>query len=147
MISVDIDIDKIDNIGAKTRTGIIKYIKKGADRGFATYLDRMPVDRGNMQQNSYSPEIDGDRVRYGTRNIPYAEAVDEGTAAFQPPVSPLVEWSKRVAGDPGLGYYVALHKIPTEGIEAQHFSRDAIQAQANWYQSHSVQSFLDRELD
>ena len=146
MIGVDVSLDKTDNLGPKTRQAVMDYLEKGADKGFSIYLERMPVDRGNMQQNSYSPTRDGNVIRYGTRDIPYAEAIDEGTDPFQPPLEPLLEWSERVSDGPGLGYYVALHKIPEEGIDAQPFSQPAKEAQERYYQSHSVQTFLDREL-
>lgn len=146
MISIDVDVDLDSEIGYKVNEGVMKYLETGADRGFAEYIERVPVDRGNLQQNSYSPEREGNRVRYGTRDVPYARAIDEGTGPFQPPVQPLVEWARRVAGDPGLGYYVALHKIPEEGIDAQPFSDPAKQMQKSWYASHSPKRFLDRQF-
>ena len=145
VINVSVNVSKIDNMGAKTRAGVLEYLKTGADRGFATYLDRMPVDRGNMQQNSYSPEIDGERVRYGTRNIPYAEAIDEGTPAYTPPLTPLKEWGKRVLGSEEAGVAV-WHKIRERGIDPQPFSQPAREDQLRWYRSHSASEFIDREF-
>lgn len=145
MLNVDVSVDATRNLGPKAREGVMQYLEAGADRGFAEYIQQMPVDRSNMIDNSFSPTRDGDTVRYGTRNIPYAEAQDEGTPPFTPPIKPLLEWGERVAGDRGVGAAV-WQKIRKEGIEPKHFSRAAREAQQDWYASHDAGPFVDRAL-
>lgn len=146
MLNVDVTVDAKSNLGPKTREGILNYLEAGADRGWAEYLDRMPVDRGNMQQNSYSPVRDGNTVRYGTRDIPYAQAQDKGTGPIPNlPITPLLEWGERVGGGRDLGAAVWA-KIREEGIEPKHFSRAAREAQRNWYASRDASPYIEREL-
>ena len=150
VISVDVDIDKTGNLGPKTRQAITKYLKKGADKGMAVSMDHVPVDRGaggGLLSGFFEPEEVGDRVMWGIRDMPHARPIDEGTDPFYPPIEPLLEWSQRVAGDEGLGWYVARHKIPEEGITAQPYIDPGVEAQINWYRSHDIDEFLRRELD
>ena len=147
MFSVKVDVDKMDNVGEKVEEGTNKYLMKGADRGFAEMTDKAPVDRGNLLQNMFSPQKDRGRIVYGVRNVPYARAMEFGTEPFYPPVQPLLEWSERVSGGTGLGWYVARQKIPEEGIDAQPYARPAREKQVDWYRSHSVVDFIERELD
>lgn len=146
MLSVDVSIDKIDNVGVKTREGMTKYFEKGADRGFAEAMDRAPVDRGELMRNMFSPTREKGEIKWGVRDTPYARPMEFGTEPFYPPLEPLLEWSQRVAGDTGLGYYVARVKIPEEGIDAQPYARPGRDAQIRWYRSHSPSDFVDREL-
>lgn len=148
--TVDVDIDKKNNIGPKLREGITEYLKKGADRGLAEASNKVPVDRGaggGLLSQLFTPEVDGERVQWGIRDAPHARPIEFGTDPFRPPIKPLLEWSNRVSGGDGLGFYVALHKIPEEGISEQPFMRPAKEAQINWYRSHSVDAFISRELD
>ena len=86
------------------------------------------------------------QIRWGVRDTPYARPMEEGTAPFHPPLEPLLEWSQRVTGEKGLGYYVALHKIPTEGITAQPYIAPGVRSQVSWYDSHSPKKYIDREF-
>jgi len=72
--------------------------------------------------------------------------MEEGTDPFYPPVKPLIEWSERVTGDPGLGYYVAKHKIPTEGIDAQPYLEPGAEAAVDWFNRNSVSSYIEGEF-
>jgi len=148
-INVEIDIETVSDIGPKTRKGVMRYLRDGADKGHSIALDNAPVDRGTLQQQlaSFTPTIDGDTVRWGVRDVPYARAMEEGTQPFQPPVQPLLEWSERVSGDKGLGWYVATVKIPKEGIDAQPYARPGRDAQVNWYKGHSPTDYIEDELE
>lgn len=149
VINVSVNVSKVDNMGAKTREGVLEYLKTGADKGVAIASDRVPVDRGaggGLLSGIFDPEIINGNVVWGVRGMPHARPIEEGTAPFHPPVRPLVEWAERVAGDPGLGYYVALHKIPEEGIDAQPYIAPGREAQIHWYRSHDASDFIDREL-
>lgn len=146
MLKAEIDIEKVDNFGSKSREGVLEYLQTGADKGFAVATDEAPVDRGELLRNMVQPTREEDRIIWGVRDVPYATAMEFGTGPFQPPVQPLVEWSRRVTGDEALGYYVALEKIPEEGVDEHPFMRPGRNAQVQWYNSHDVDNFVDDEL-
>jgi hypothetical protein len=72
--------------------------------------------------------------------------MEKGTQPFQPPIQPLLEWSERVTGGTGLGWWVATVKIPEEGIEAQPYAKPGAEKQKQWYEANSLGQYLDREL-
>jgi hypothetical protein len=146
MISIDVDVDLEAEIGHKVNEGVMKYLEAGADRGFAEATERAPVDRGELLRNMFTPERKMNQIQWGVRDTPYARPMEEGTAPFHPPLEPLLEWSQRVTGEKGLGYYVALHKIPTEGITAQPYIEPGVRSQVSWYDSHSAKKYIDREF-
>lgn len=150
MLNVEVSVDVTQDMGPKTRAGIVKYLKKGGDKGAAVARDRVPVDRGaggGLLSKIFDPVETDDGVVWGVSDAPHARPIEEGTAPFHPPVQPLVEWAQRVAGDPGLGYYVALHKIPEEGITAQPYVAPGVDAQRRWYRSHDASSYVRKELE
>ena len=113
-----------------------------ASVGFSVSQEEVPQDRGQLQQSGFPPEErnNGDIV-YGY-TAPYAEPMEEGTDGFYPPLAPILEWSERVSGDVGLGFYVAREKIPNEGIDAQPYlapSADRVEA---WLDSHGLEQYL-----
>jgi hypothetical protein len=149
VMNVEVNVSKKNNIGAKTRQGIENYLKKGADKGVAVASDKVPVDRGaggGLLSGIFSPEVEGDRVIWGIRDMKHARPIEFGTDPFYPPLKPLLEWSQRVSGGKGLGFYVARHKIPEEGIDSQPYIRPARKAQISWYKSHSASDFIQKEL-
>jgi hypothetical protein len=101
-----------------------KRLEDAGELGFAISQNEVPVDRGTLKQSGFPPEFREDDLVFGY-TAPYAEVMEKGADPFHPPTKPLVEWAKRVAGDPGLGYYVANVKIPQEGISAQPYLQPA----------------------
>jgi hypothetical protein len=99
-------------------------IRDAADLGFSVSQERVPVDRGTLKRSGFPPEFRGEDVVFGY-TAGYADDMEYGTSPFNPETEPLVKWAERVAGDPGLGYYVANVKIPQEGIDAQPYLRPA----------------------
>ena len=149
VINVSVNVSKIDNMGAKTRAGVLEYLKTGADKGVAVASDRVPVDRGaggGLLSGIFEPEVENDRVVWGIRDMPHARPIEEGTGPFYPPIQPLLEWSQRVSGGKGLGFYVARHKIPEEGITASPYIKPGREAQLRWYRSHDASKWIDREF-
>ncbi len=147
VINLGVDLEGVSNVGPKVRRGIERYLIDGAAAGHAVAANEVPEDRGTLRKNMFQPEVrDSGEVVYGVADVPYALPMEEGTQPFQPPIQPLLEWSERVTGDKGLGFYVALHKIPTEGIDAQPFLEPASEAQRDWYQTHDPSDYIEKEL-
>jgi hypothetical protein len=130
----------------KIRTAQRQRVKDAMDAGFARSQELVPQDRGTLLQSGFPPEWDN----AGTLRWGYAAAhawpMEKGTEPFQPPVQPLLEWSERVTGDQGLGWYVATEKIPTEGIDAQPYAQPGADKTRKWLESNSFADYLDREL-
>ena len=126
--------------------GVKKWMKDGATAGFNFSQEVVPQDRGTLLQSGVPPQMRNDGSVVWGYNAPYAKPMEFGTDPFFPPVQPLVEWAERVADDPGLGYYVAKQKIPTEGISEQPFARPGVEEQKRWYRSHSASSYIEDEL-
>jgi hypothetical protein len=115
-----------------------KRLKDAADVGFAVSQEEAPQDRGQLQQSGFPPEFrDGDVVFGYT--APYAEPMEKGTQPFQPPIQPLLEWSRRVSGGESLGWYVATVKIPREGIDAQPYLRPGAERAREWLDTHDLE--------
>lgn len=118
-IDTDVEVTADDVLEAHRQR-----IQDAADLGFSISQEKVPFDRGTLKSSGFPPEQRGEDVVFGYQ-AEHAEAMEFGTDPFYPDVQPLVEWAKRVANDPGLGYYVARQKIPEEGIDAQPFLRPA----------------------
>jgi len=128
------------------RKGVRKWMLDGATAGFNFSQEVVPQDEGTLLESGVPPQVRKDgSVEYGYTE-PYAPHIEFGTDPFFPPVQPLVEWAERVADDPGLGYYVAQEKIPTEGIDAQPFARPGKEEQKRWYSSHDVSEYVEKNL-
>jgi hypothetical protein len=121
-----------------------QWAKKGADKGFAVSQELAPQDRGTLLQSGFPPEFDNKGTLRWGYTARQAKPMEFGTDPFYPPTKPLIEWAERVAGDPGLGYYVAKHKIPEEGISEQPYARPGKKAQEQWYENNP---FSDRFED
>ena len=150
VINVSVNVSKIDNMGAKTRAGVLEYLKTGADKGVAVASDRVPVDRGaggGLLSGIFEPEVENDRVVWGIRDMPHARPIEEGTApGHYPPLEPLQEWAQRIGKDKGFGWWVARVKIPEEGIEPQPYIAPGRDAQLRYYRSHDASDFIDRQF-
>lgn len=122
-----------------------RRLEDGMSRGFQVSQENVPEDRGTLRQTAFPPEWDGDTLKFGYTQ-PYAEPMEKGTQPFHPPIQPLVEWAERVAGDPGLGYYVATQKIPEEGIDAQPYVKPGAEAVKRWFDRRGFKEYLEQEL-
>lgn len=145
-LNVDVSLDQVSGAGDKLERGIRSWLETGADRGFAVSQEHVPEDRSTLLYSGFEPEWERGRLQWGYR-AGHAWPVEEGTGPFYPPLQPLLEWSQRVTGDVGLGFYVARVKIPEEGIDAQPYASVGRDAQQSWYQSNSASDFIDREMD
>lgn len=145
-LNVSVDVPTSKDGATAINKGVKKWLEDGASVGFAQSQELVPQDRGTLLQSGFPPEETSDGAfRWGYR-ADYARPMEEGTAPFQPPLQPLLEWSERVTGDKGLGYYVALHKIPEEGIDAQPYIRPGAEKQRKWYDAHDIRNFIEDEL-
>ena len=145
-LNVSINQTVKKDAGPALRKAQKKRLMDGADVGFAKSQELVPQDRGTLLQSGFQPtETSDGAIQYGYR-ANHAGPMEFGTDPFQPPVEPLLEWSERVTGDKGLGYYVALQKIPEEGIDPQPYLRPGAEKQKQFYKANPLSQYLDREL-
>lgn len=144
MIDVEIDLEQKDASGAVDR-GTRRLMEDAMDTGFALSQELVPEDRGTLRQSGYQPTWDGDTLHWGYR-AGHAWPMEEGTAPFYPPLQPLLEWAQRVSGDIGLGFYVARHKIPEEGIDAQPYAGPGAEKARQYLQSRGFEDYINDEL-
>nr|ADE29286.1 hypothetical Zn-finger domain protein [uncultured virus] len=144
MIEIDIKDKGIDDYGPKVRAAVMRYLKDGAQAGQNVALEEVPEDRGTLRKSlaQFVPQERDGSIVYGVGAVPQALPMEYGTDPYQPPIKPLLEWSKRVTGDEGLGWYVATVKIPEEGIDAQPYLRPGAEAQREWLRNHDVSEYI-----
>jgi hypothetical protein len=145
-LDISVDVPTSKDAGGAIDTGVRKWLEDGASVGFAQSQELVPQDRGTLLQSGFPPEWTTDgAIRWGYR-ANHAMPIEEGTAPFYPPLEPLLEWSKRVSGDTGLGYYVARVKIPEEGIDAQPYAEPGAEKQSRWYDANDIGRFIEDQL-
>jgi hypothetical protein len=148
MIDLGVSLDGIENIGPKVRTGVERFMLDGAQAGQNRAMEEVPEDRGNLRQSmaQFVPEVrDGDVV-WGVGGQSHALPMEYGTdPGHIPPIRPLIEWSRRQGMDEGFAWYVQ-HKIEEEGVEPHPFLRPGAETQSNWYSSHDISNYIDKEL-
>ena len=149
MIDLGVDTDSIDDVSGKITSGVENYLIDGAQFGQNIAMEEVPEDRSQLRMSmaQFVPEVRDGSVVWGVSDQPHALPIEEGTEPFNPPVKPLLEWSRRVTGDEGLGWYVATVKIPEEGIDEQPYLRPAAEAQADWYARHDIDGYIEDELE
>jgi hypothetical protein len=113
-------------------------IKEAAELGYSVSQERVPFDIGTLKASGFKPEQRNDEDIVFGYTADHAEAMEYGTPPKQVPTAPLVEWAERVANDPGLGYYVANVKIPTEGVDAQPYLRPAFDRMAPYLENRGL---------
>lgn len=145
MLGVDIDSNRVQNLGTKVKKAQRKRLKDAASKGFAFSQEVVPEDRGTLRQSSFQPEWRGDKLVWGYTS-PYARPQEFGTEPFYPPLRPLLEWSERVSDGQSLGWYVARVKIPEEGVQASPFVRPGRNVQEDYLKSNPLGDYLEREL-
>lgn len=146
-LSVEIEHETSKDAGQALKNAQRKRLRDSAQVGLSIAVERAPEDRGKLKQGQIDPEwrSDGSLV-WGFGGVPYIRAQEFGTQPFYPPLEPLLEWSERVTGEKGLGYYVARVKLPEEGIEEKRFTRDGRDRQKRWLDSNGLQGYLEDEL-
>jgi hypothetical protein len=145
-LNVSVDVPTSKDGAAAIDRGVRKWLQDAAAFAFAQSQELVPQDRGTLLQSGFAPEETSDgAIRWGYR-ANHAAPMEFGTEPYYPPLQPLLEWSERVTGSKGLGFYVARQKIPTEGIDAQPYVRPAAEKQEQWYEANDVQEFIENEL-
>lgn len=116
---------------------------EAATLGFSISQERVPVDRGTLQQSGFQPEerSNGDVVFGYT--APYAKAVEEGTDPYQPPIEPLEEWGERIGKGRAFGRWVATEKIPEQGQNSQPYLEPAADRMEDWLKNHNLAEYYD----
>ena len=146
MLGIKISSDKVDGIGGKVARAQRQRMTDAADAGFALSQEEVPGDRGTLQQSGYPPTWEGGSIHWGYR-ARHAWPMEDGTEpGHTPPVGPLMDWGERVAGDRGLGWYVARIKAPREGIDAQPYARPGRDRQKQYLKTHPFSEYLERQL-
>jgi hypothetical protein len=147
MMETSVEYDSIDNYPEKVQEGIYTYLKDSAQAGQNMALEEVPEDRGTLRKSlaQFVPQERDGSIVWGIGGQPHAAPMEYGTDPYWAPIQPLIEWAERVAGDPGLGYYVQW-KIAQEGIDAQPYLRPGAEIQEEWLQSHDVSSYIEDEL-
>jgi len=140
MLGVEVD-SEINISSSEVREAWRKRMMDAGTKGFAVSQERVPEDRGTLRQSGFQPEWRGDKLVYGY-TAPYARPIEEGTGSFEPPTKPLMEWAERIGKDPGFGYWVARHKIPEEGIDAQPYLAPSAEAARSFLNTHPLQDYL-----
>jgi len=145
-INVSVDVPTRKDASSAISKGVKQWLEDGAAAGFAQSQELVPQDRGTLLQSGFPPEWTSDgAIRWGYR-ANHAKPMEFGTEPFQPPVEPLLEWSQRVSGGTGLGWYVATVKIPEEGISAQPYARPGKRKQEQWYDARDVGRYIEDQL-
>ncbi len=140
---VQFDIDTTETeMQAAFEDAFYEYLMDAATVGYNHAVELAPEDRGTLKQTSFAPERRQNDIVYGF-TAPYAKAQEYGTDPYYPPLQPLLEWSQRVTGGLGWGFYVARKKIPTEGIDEKRFARAGKEKQERWLDSHDVSDYTD----
>ena len=147
MIDLGVELDGVDNLGSKVQKGVENYLLDGAQKGQNFAMEVVPEDRSNLRMSmaQFTPEVRNGEIVWGVGDQPHAAPIEFGTDPFLPPIAPLVEWAKRVSGDPSLGYYVQW-KIAQEGIQEQPYLRPGAEVQKEWYKSHDPSEYVENEL-
>jgi len=138
MLAAEVDLD-VDITADDVLEAHRDRLQKAGELGFAVSQEEVPVDTGTLKQSGFGPEFRGEDLVIGyagRQAAPMEFGTDPG---HRPPVEPLVRWAQRIGKDAGFGYYVALQKIPEEGVDAQPYLAPAAER---------MKAFLDnRGLD
>jgi hypothetical protein len=147
MMETSVEYDSIDDYPQKVQEGIYTYLKDSAQAGQNMALEEVPEDRGTLRKSlaQFVPQERDGSIVWGIGGQPHAAPMEFGTDPYWAPIQPLIEWAERVAGDPGLGYYVQW-KIAQEGIDAQPYLRPGAEIQEEWLKSHDVRDYIEDEL-
>jgi hypothetical protein len=135
-----------EDAGQAIRNAQNRRIKEAMDAGFALSQELVPQDRGTLLESGIKPERDSTGTWRWGYTASHAWPIEEGTKPYQPPIQPLLEWSERVSGDTGLGWYVATQKIPTEGIDAQPYAKPGVEKTKQYLNGNDFRDYLNDEL-
>lgn len=146
VISVDAEVTKDKDASGAVRRGTKQAMEDAMASGFALSQELVPEDRGTLRHSGFEPTWRNDGSLVWGYRAGHALPMEEGTQPFYPPLEPLLEWSQRVSGSKGLGYYVARHKIPEEGITAQPYAGPGAEKASQYLQSRGIGGYIEDEL-
>jgi hypothetical protein len=69
-------------------------LKSAGELLFAVSQEKVPHDRGTLQDSGFGPEFRGNDVIVGY-TAAHARPMEEGTGPFTPPLEPLLRWGDR----------------------------------------------------
>lgn len=148
VLNVSAKIEKNVAVSEEVRAAHRKRMHDSMDKGFAVGIDKTPVGAtGSLQNSAYEPTWSGDTIHFGWREE-YAAAVNDGARPHWIPLHAmdgLKKWSRRVLGSEEAAWAVR-QKIAEVGTEAQPFADEAREAAKRYYESHSLESYLNRRL-
>jgi hypothetical protein len=132
-------------------------LKKAGELGFAVSQEEVPFDTGFLHGSGFAPEFrDGGNTLVFGYTAEYAEAMEEGTEPFTPPLEPLLRWGDRNFGTdrsaddvlqdldengwhPGIFSHpgaAVWSKIRAKGIEAQPYLEPAAERMEDYLNNH-----------
>lgn len=156
MLRADVDLDI--NINAEDVIQAHRdRVKDAADLGFAISQERVPHDRGNLQDSGFPPEFRGNDVVFGY-TAEHARPQEEGTGPFTPPLEPLLRWGDRnfspdrtadevledldengwhpgIFSHPGAAVW---SKIRAEGLDPNPYLAPAAERMQGWLDNHGL---------
>lgn len=145
-INIELDETVSKDASSAIRRAQRQRMEDAMDKGFAVSQEHVPEDRGTLRQSGFEPTWTKEgHIQWGYR-AGHAMPMETGTQPFTPPLEPILEWSERVTGDKGLGYYVANVKIPKEGVDAQPYAKPGAEATKRWLKGNKFGDYLDDEL-
>jgi len=131
-VSLDVNISAEDVYQAHR-----KRVKDAADLGFSVSQEKVPHDRGTLQDSGFPPEFRGENVVFGYSAV-QAKTMEFGSPPRYVPIEPLMRWGERIGKGRGFGYYVATEVIPEKGIESQPYLRPAARRMRPWLDNHGL---------
>lgn len=144
MINIGVSTSRVDAASA-VADGIDQRLRDASAKGFEVSQQRVPVDRGELLRSGVPPQREADGSYVWGYTADHARPMEFGTAAFTPPIEPLLRWGRRVLGSRGAGAAV-WHKIRREGIDAQPYVRPGADAMKAWIRSHGLKSAVEGNL-
>jgi len=145
MLGIDVESERVENVGGKIKKAHRKRLEDAMSRGFSFSQEQAPEDRGTLRQSGFPPEWTSDgTIRWGY-TAPYSRPVEFGSEPHAAPIQPILEWAERVTGDRGFGYYVH-QKIKEQGTPAQPFARPGREVTKRYLDSHGMSDYLSDQL-
>ena len=129
--------DASKEIGKYADTHLLQMkaaVISGIARSLPDLIKASPVDTGLYAQSW--DMIETEKSVFLGNYAPHAPIIERGARPFTPPLKPLLEWAKRVTGDPGQPPEYSKHvwalanytrnKIKQYGMEPKHIMENAI---------------------
>ncbi len=137
MLNAEVDY-QIDVSASDVLEAHRNRLKQAGELGFAVSQEEVPMDEGTLKESGFPPEWRGDTLVFGY-TADHAEDMEYGTPPGDtPPVEPLMRWGERIGAGARFGAWVALVKIPDEGIDAQPYLKPAAERMRPWLDNHGL---------